>query len=117
MTRQKEAIVPCGSCSACCCSPKLFAVLTPDEVGRYAKAITCGNGNWMLRKDDDGRCAYLVNLKCSIYSDRPSACRAYDCRLLANPPAGARPLGHHSPRDERSAPTGAGGTRGQTAHY
>ena len=31
----------------------------------------------------DGRCAYLIDGRCSIYDKRPKVCRAFDCRIMA----------------------------------
>lgn len=38
----------------------------------------------------DGSCSRLVDGKCSIYSDRPTICRMFDCRvyLLTGIPSG-----------------------------
>jgi hypothetical protein len=44
---------------------------------------------------DDGSCPFLVERRCSIYTDRPQTCRDYDCRIYAAAglvPDGSRPV-------------------------
>jgi Fe-S-cluster containining protein len=73
--------VPCGTCNACCRSPGLKVDLTPDEAKRFDHVIDDGLGRPILPKRDDGSCVHLVDGKCSVYADRPMACRTYDCRV------------------------------------
>jgi hypothetical protein len=84
----KESKVPCGECNACCRSPKMLVDLMPDELSRFPEAVPAAeidtvserSSGYILPKNADGSCAKLVDGKCSIYADRPSACRSYDCR-------------------------------------
>lgn len=63
-----DAYVPCGECAACCaCGYDIEADQEP-LAGRF------------LAKKEDGSCAHLLEGKCSIYKDRPRACRTFDCR-------------------------------------
>ena len=83
-----QASVPCGGCTACCRDPAMPIDLAEDEVGRYAEAVQDETKrSWSLRKRADGSCVYLIDDRCSIYADRPSSCRMYDCRahLLGMP--------------------------------
>ena len=80
--------VPCGVCNKCC---SLSPVLTAEEFesGRYAYTF--------IKHDDTNvpvigipinknGCMYLIEGKCSIYDDRPKACRQFDCRRGHYPP-------------------------------
>lgn len=40
-------------------------------------------GHFVLGYDGNGHCPMLRDDACSIYSHRPRACRAYDCRVFA----------------------------------
>jgi hypothetical protein len=85
-----ESSVPCGDCSACCSSSQ-FIHIEPDEAGAQARipaellfrAPGLPPGHVVLGYDELGRCPMLVDGRCSIYEDRPRACRVYDCRVFA----------------------------------
>ena len=89
--------VPCDGCTACCRSGKLIPV-EPDEADALAHiAADClvllkgGPGEparRVLRHDESGRCSQLTPEGCSVYANRPRACRMYDCRIF--PAAGVR---------------------------
>lgn len=79
-----EADVPCGDCLQCCIS--LTPYLTPSEFesGKYLYTFLNSPGNnpvpsIAIPRTKDG-CIYLKDKKCSIYEDRPLACRQFDCR-------------------------------------
>jgi uncharacterized protein len=81
--------VPCGSCSACCTSFQ-FVHIEPDETNTLARiprsllfAAPGLPGVTVLGHDERGHCPMFVNNVCSIYEDRPRACRTYDCRVFA----------------------------------
>jgi hypothetical protein len=84
-----ESDVPCDGCTACCRSSTFVPVL-PDDAGALA-AIPADllfplPGRPEVRVmgyDDDGHCPMLVDDRCSIYAQRPRACRVYDCRAFA----------------------------------
>jgi hypothetical protein len=44
--------------------------------GRVWRACSATSGRWIS-------CVLLKDEKCSVYEDRPSACRKYDCRLMS----------------------------------
>lgn len=83
--------VPCGPCVKCC--ELLSPYLTPDEIssGVYPISIinpaddhvvsnpNCGPTVTMF-KNKGGGCSMLVDKKCTIYYNRPIACRQFDCR-------------------------------------
>ena len=81
-----EAIsdVPCNGCTLCC--QKLVPFLSPDELnsGKYPISLVNSNDNndptITLFKNKHGGCSLLIDNKCSIYEDRPLACRQFDCR-------------------------------------
>lgn len=82
--------VPCGECRGCCTSA-YFIPVGPDEKGALARipkrllfpAPGRPKGNYLLGYDEKGHCAMFKDNACSIYADRPLACRGYDCRVFA----------------------------------
>jgi len=84
-----DAVVPCGSCTACCTSSQ-FVHITPEETDTLAhipKALRfpapgLPKGHVLLPYDEHGRCPMLVDGACSIYEHRPRTCRTYDCRIF-----------------------------------
>lgn len=85
----EEMDVPCGGCTACCTSSQ-FVTIEPDERDALA-AIPAAlvfpapgrAGSVVLGYDEHGRCPMLADHGCSIYEQRPRACRTYDCRVFA----------------------------------
>ena len=88
--------VPCGSCNLCC--NILAPYLTPEEVssGKYPISLVQPTEEMLtidptigpivsMFKSKHGGCSMLVDDKCSIYEDRPIACRQYDCRKGHHP--------------------------------
>lgn len=79
-----ESDVPCGTCYDCC--SKLSPYLTEEEfkTGKYAYTFMAIPGADQpviaVPKAEHGGCMYLVQNRCSIYEDRPRACRQFDCR-------------------------------------
>jgi Fe-S-cluster containining protein len=74
----------CAGCAAHCCrDPKLHVDLQPEEYGKYnaVPAALTDKTEWWLARDQNGECVYLIEGRCSIYSTRPVACKAYDCRV------------------------------------
>lgn len=78
--------VPCGTCTRCCYLKTIS--LHPDrgdkveELNASLHRIDDGTGFrivWTMPRKS-GHCAYLVNERCTIYEDRPSTCREFDCR-------------------------------------
>lgn len=84
---ETEADVACGSCAACC--KLLSPYLRPEEIasGRYPISLVDGPEGpiVVLFRNVEGGCAMLIDDKCSIYHDRPIACRQYDCRKGHHP--------------------------------
>ncbi len=88
---EPDSDVPCEGCEAPCCKGMLIPLLTEKEFFSNAypiKVIDIPE----LKKDlpnsqnviglamlKDG-CPFLKGSCCSIYQDRPKACRVYDCR-------------------------------------
>ncbi len=71
-------------CLACglCCDGSLFGrvPLAPEEVGvaRKNRLRVLANDRAMEQP-----CAALRDRACDVYAERPSACRAFECRLYA----------------------------------
>lgn len=98
LTERMPADVPCGDCTACCTSSH-FVNVGPDEVDARARipeellfpAPGLPAGHHLMGYDQHGHCPMLKDGACSIYDDRPIACRTYDCRVFAA--AGTEPDG------------------------
>ncbi len=64
----------------------MFVHIKPDEtqtLRRIPRALLfpapgLPKGHRVMGYDDRGYCPMLVDDKCSIYEDRPQACRTYD---------------------------------------
>ena len=90
LAEEAAADVPCGSCNACCRTSH-FIHVRPEEKRSRARlprellfpAPGLPPGNLVLAYDEDGRCPMLIEGRCSVYEDRPLACRTYDCRVYA----------------------------------
>jgi Fe-S-cluster containining protein len=87
---ERESVVPCGGCTACCTSGQ-FVHVAPDEADALAhipaellfRAPGLPEGHVLLGYDERGHCPLLHDGACSIYEHRPRACRTYDCRVFA----------------------------------
>lgn len=97
--------VPCGTCTLCC--QVLSPHLTPAEVssGKYPISLTMPSAELLTKdpsvgpivtmfKNQKGGCSMFVDGRCSIYHDRPIACRQFDCRK------GHHPKTHHVAREK-----------------
>lgn len=87
-TAKADAVVPCGTCNACCHSPVEVSPDFGDNPDDYELAISvdtsAANGLQMITLDrrEDGSCYALKAGRCSIWSKRPKICRAFDCRKI-----------------------------------
>ena len=81
---------PCELCAAACCKQNghdFAALLSGDEVRKFAAfaldvPIRAGDRILVERVLPyvDGRCQFLgEDDRCTIYADRPAACRAFQC--------------------------------------
>lgn len=83
--RFKEVSVPCGECSHCCMNVRVY-LIEADLLSGFPYRMEEGpkpysdNGPIILSRTEDGSCIYYVDGKCSIRDNRPSICRAFDCR-------------------------------------
>lgn len=79
--------VPCGTCTVCC--QLLSPHLTPEEIslGKYPISLVNSPDGpvVVLFRKKEGGCAMFIDNKCSIYEDRPLACRQFDCRKGHHP--------------------------------
>lgn len=94
---EEVADVPCGTCARCC--ETLAPYLTKEEVnsGKYPISLTfpsqidilqnekCGPIITVYKNPVTGGCGLLVNGLCTVYDDRPLACRQFDCRKGHHP--------------------------------
>lgn len=88
LAEERPADVPCGDCNACCRTCHVIHV-RPEEKRTRARiprevllpAPGLPPGNLVLGYDESGCCPLLVDGRCTIYADRPLACRTYDCRI------------------------------------
>jgi Fe-S-cluster containining protein len=88
---EPESDVPCGECTLCC--ELLSPHLTPEEISSGKYPVSFGESPdgpvvLMFKKPGTNGCSMFIDGKCSIYNDRPLACRQYDCRK-----------GHHQSTD------------------
>src|SRR5689334_17144730 len=87
---EREAVVPCGECTACCTSSQ-FVHVAPDETDALAHipdevlfaAPGFPPGHVLMGYDENGHCPMFVDGRCAIYAHRPRTCRTYDCRVFA----------------------------------
>lgn len=78
-----RAIVPCGSCSACCRIPIVLFPEHGDDPAAYEHDTIHHPGlgkSVAVLKHSGGACVYLKDSRCSIWERAPHACRAFDCR-------------------------------------
>ncbi len=87
---EADSDVPCGTCTACCRSRQFVHVepgddralaVIPPELLFPAPGLP--SGHYVMGYDQDGACPMLVDDRCTIYADRPRACRVFDCRMFA----------------------------------
>lgn len=74
--------IRCGTCSECCRGPRELDISEP--AGFYQTYVR--DGKVYLATDDKGDCVYLGRAGCTIYAQRPQACRAFDCRDYVDDP-------------------------------
>jgi Fe-S-cluster containining protein len=95
---------PCGRCFAACCKQNghEFAALLRDDDERrrfraFAQSVVIRHGDGSLAHElvlpyRDGRCQFLgADDRCTIYEDRPMACRQFECAPQFN----KRGIGKH----------------------
>jgi hypothetical protein len=97
----RDADVPCGDCVGCCVSSYPILLRLGDKLAReqVPEQRLIGPARpgqrWLMGYRDDGSCPFLLEHRCSIYTDRPQTCRDYDCRIYAAAglvPDGDRPV-------------------------
>lgn len=81
--------VPCGECRACCTSSYFIQIKPTDTQAILAiprqviwNAPGLPKGHGLMGYELNGHCPMLKNGNCSIYMNRPLACRDYDCRVF-----------------------------------
>lgn len=84
--------VPCGDCRACCRSGYFIPVhhhewstraAIPERLLIRPPLTTSGAHYELISTTRGGHCALHRGGACSIYRQRPQACRDYDCRVFA----------------------------------
>lgn len=79
------ADVPCNGCTACC---HLHVVevdpsVEPPERLAELDLVAAEDGTTVLRRGEDGACIHLGPEGCTVYDNRPTVCRTFDCRMYA----------------------------------
>jgi len=81
--------VPCGECNACCKASYFIQIDSTEKetlalipAARLSRAANDNAQAWTLDQSCGGQCPMLVDGACSIYTQRPRACRRYDCRVF-----------------------------------
>ncbi|MCU7830318.1 MAG: YkgJ family cysteine cluster protein [Candidatus Thiodiazotropha sp. (ex Myrtea sp. 'scaly one' KF741663)] len=84
MKKEDLKEVPCDGCPSLCCRNDCIT-LQPHEVNKFKSEQHYFQSNELMvaHKEDDGSCVYLTDEGCSVHHDKPAACAAFDCRLLA----------------------------------
>jgi len=79
---ETAAVVPCRGCRECCYHPNVYVDPEREPPENLARLDfeRRGDGNWYLRRREDGACVHLGPEGCTFYQHRPQACRSYDCR-------------------------------------
>ena len=95
-------------CFNTCCRNKRLP-LWPYDLLRLKKSLNLDSGQILdkyaelefdpasgwpslrIKLDDQGRCSFLSPQGCSVYENRPAACRIYPMARLAAPPKGGKP--------------------------
>ncbi len=86
----ESADMPCGECNACCRAS--HSIHVPPEEKRTRTRLPrellfpapgLPPSTLVLGYDQAGRSPILVEARCTVYEDRPLACRTYDCRIRA----------------------------------
>jgi Fe-S-cluster containining protein len=72
-----DPAISCASCEACCC--RLEVILMGEDNIPLELTVEDKWGGAVMRRLEDGWCEALnrVNMKCSIYEERPGVCRDY----------------------------------------
>ena len=88
LTQGSEAQVPCGDCTACCGSNQFIHVRKQEPAytvipSTMLVAAPGSDSDFLLGHDAQGICPMLTDATCTIYTDRPHACRTYDCRIFS----------------------------------
>ena len=84
--KPERAVVPCGSCRACCVNELL--ILHPEmgddpaeyDCSRVINPLT-GEPGFALNMRN-GSCTYFGDNGCTIWDRAPALCREFDCRDL-----------------------------------
>ena len=74
-------MVNCGTCTECCKGPRKLSISADDarRMKHYRVFTQDGMKYYLARKENED-CVYLGETGCTIYEQRPDACRKYDCR-------------------------------------
>ena len=82
-TRQPSVALCVEQCGAKCCKGPGLLTLTDEEATRLKRMHRefkpeAARGKWVMSWAEDEQCVFLgANDACTIYEDRPSACRAF----------------------------------------
>lgn len=77
------AVVPCDGCRLCCLGDAV-RLTADDNPSKYqTEPHPAIPGALMLAHKPNGDCIYLGPTGCENHADRPTLCRAMDCRNIA----------------------------------
>ena len=85
MGRNELPAPPYNRCTGACCrrgsTGHEFAtwLLESAEIERFRTTAKLTAEGWVIPFDDYRDCVFLKNDRCSIYEERPVACRAFNC--------------------------------------
>ena len=97
------ASIDCKGCPGHCCNRVSHNVLlSPEEAGRFGIKEKSGEGQFLLPQP----CKFFKKSQCSVYSDRPAACRLYPVQAGGSGPGNSGQqviigLDSHCPRSPR----------------
>jgi uncharacterized protein len=77
-------------CNACCKASYFIPIHSEERetlahipAARLTRSARASEPQWALDQSCAGQCPMLVDGACSIYNQRPRACRRFDCRVFA----------------------------------
>jgi len=86
---EAEADVPCGTCTGCCTSAYYIRIRPRDRAAvagippaYFVRAEGMAPDEALMAWRQDGTCPALESGRCTIYEQRPTTCRDYDCRVF-----------------------------------
>lgn len=74
-------MVNCGTCTECCKGPRKLSITEADaRIYKHYRVFNREGMKYYLKRKENEDCIYLGETGCTIYHQRPDACRKFDCR-------------------------------------